>query len=569
MRILLLLFLSVSGVLHSQAWEWALKGGGYGGDKANDIALDENGNVYVGGFYNYPSSFGSLPTPGTFGKEGFLIKITPNGNWVWLNAADGGWDERVLGIHVDTVNGFVYATGTCWYSTNFGSCSWPLNTLGSSDEIFIAKFDYSGNCIWLQGAGGDSDDHGYDLVTDKAGNIYLTGFISDEYWTGFPAYFGNLQAFVPPGDSTAFVAKMSPSGNFLWVKTFEAIDGERDNRIAIDSAANIYITGGFWGTKNLGMGNVSSNGGVDIFVTKFDSAGNQLWVRTTGSSLSDRGNSITVDEHQLVYITGEFRDEVWFGTDTINNHGGPGGRDIFVAKITSSGNWIWGKRAGSNGGGDRGNRIVADKNEHLYITGQTKGTSHFGNNVTLYCDPADSIQIFVAGMDTNGKWRWAVEAGGPLEDRGNSIAVDDSCNLYITGYFQQTAYFDSLSITVSARRDVFIASLDSSCHYFMTPPVDPEPPPPSCEIVFPNVLTPNGDGKNDKFSIPDYCYKSVHYSVYNRWGELISTSTSPSLLWDGMNKGKKVSEGTYYYVCATTDNAGQQAVIRGFLQIFH
>lgn len=442
-------------------------------------------------------------------------------------------------------------------------------TQGGSDEMFIAKFDYNGNCQWLKGAGGDSDDHGYDLVTDKLGYIYLTGFISDEYWTGTPAYFDNIQVPVPMGDSTGFVAKMSPSGNFLWVRTFEAIDGERDNRIAIDSAANVYITGGFWGNKNLGMGMVNSNGGVDIFVTKFDSAGNQQWVRTCGSAWSDRGNAITVDQHQQVYITGEFRDKVWFGTDTINNHGGPGGRDIFVAKISTAGNWFWGKRAGSNGGGDRGNRIVADRNEHLYVTGQTKGTAYFGNNVTLYCDPADSIQIFVAGMDTNGKWRWAVEAGGTLEDRSNSICVDDSCNLYITGFFQTTAYFDSLSVTATMRRDIFIASLDSSCYYFSNPPIDPEPPPPVCLIEAPNVLTPNGDGKNELWGYPDYCFKTVRFTVYNRWGERVSVSTNPAVLWDGKRKGEPVSEGTYYYVCEYTDPAGETKILKGFIQIFH
>ena len=130
--------------------------------------------------------------------------------------------------------------------------------------------------------------------------------------------------------------------------------------------------------------------------------GNQLWLKTAGGLLDDRGNSVAIDIEQNAYITGEFRDVVVFGTDTVNNNGSPNGRDIFVAKLTPEGAWVWAKKAGSNNGSDRGNRIAANKQDLLFVTGQFRGDASFGAADTLI-NVGDSVQIYVAAIDTAGK----------------------------------------------------------------------------------------------------------------------------------------------------------------------
>lgn len=460
----------LTGDAFSQNWQWATMAGGIGSDKATDMDIDSAGNLYVSGYYNvgqpasFPAFFGSITAPyGSWGKEGFIAKIDSSGTWMWVKGAVGQWDERVLGTCVDKVNGFVYATGCTWLDINsFGNCSFAG---GSADEIFVAKFDLNGNCQWIIYAGSDGDDHGFDLVTDKAGNIYLTGFISDHYgWYGNPGTFGNITVPMPPGqDSTAYIAKISPSGVFQWVKTFDAVDGERDNRIAIDSSANVFVTGGFWGTKQFGPQTVTSNGDRDIFVVKFDSSGNQLWVKTAGSAFDDRANGITVDHFNDIYITGEFRDKVGFDGDSINNNGGPNGRDIFVAKIKQDGSWVWGKKAGSNNGSERGDRIVSNKNGNLFVTGQINGEASFGPNITLFPDSINTIEFFVASIDTAGKWHWALLGEGSTEDRGTALACDDSCNLFAAGYFKPDLVIGSDSLYGSGSKEIFVAKVVNSC----------------------------------------------------------------------------------------------------------
>lgn len=468
------LFLTFSFQSFSQDWGWVATAGGNMSDKALDIDVDRYGNQYVCGYYNTGSSandvsFGAVHPGLDFGKEGFLAKIDSSGTWNWVRSAFGGWDERTLGLCVDNVNDFVYVTGTAWYNTNFGSCT-SATFPGGGDEIFVGKFDLSGTCQWLLGAGGSSDDHGYDLVTDKQGNIYLTGFIGDTYASGgYIAHFGSINVPIPnPGDSLGFLAKISSGGSFQWVRTFEATDGERDNRIAIDSNAYIYVTGGFRGTAQFGSFTGVSKGGRDIFVLKYDSFGNQQWLNTAGGILDDRANSVAVDFEQDVYITGELRDKVVFGTDTVDNNGSPNGRDIFVAKLTANGSWVWAKKAGSDRGSDRGNRIVSNKQKLLFVTGEFLGDAAFGAADTLW-NPDDSVQVFVAAIDTTGKWQWAIQAGGAVEDRGTGLAIDDDCNLFTCGFYEQTATFGGAgSITAIAKREIFTTKIPGACDYMLS-----------------------------------------------------------------------------------------------------
>lgn len=472
-KLLFIVFSFCALAFNAQVWKWATHGGGTYSDKAQAIDVDENGNSYFCGFYNVGQpaditpSFGPFQPSANWGKEGFIAKVDKNGNFVWVKEAIGGYDERVLGIHVDKLNGFVYATGTTWgWGPNsndlaFGTCSTNA-AYGEHDQIFLGKFDLNGNCQWLVEAGGESDDHGFDITTDKWGSVYLTGFFSDAGWNGSPAVFGSFSVTAPMGDSLAFVAKLSPGGVFQWVRTFGGCDAERDNRIECDSAGNVYIVGGFYGTKTFGSSTLNA-ADHDIFVVKYDKNGNFIWVRQAGGLLDDRANCIAIDPAQQIYITGEFRDHAIFGLDTLNNNGGPNGRDIFVSKITTAGVWEWAKKAGSDAGGERGNSICTNNKGNIFVTGTFADTAKFGGNITLLSSPISTLDIFVAAIDSLGKWRWAVKAGSALEDKGNGIACDDSCYIYTAGWFEQTATFGSVNVTAYASKDAYAAKLKTTC----------------------------------------------------------------------------------------------------------
>lgn len=537
LRTFLLLLVFIPFNSNSQAWQWVTSAGGTSSDKALDMDIDKYGNQYVCGYYNSlwsgGASFGSIVPINHFGKDGFIAKVDSVGTWQWVREIIGGYDERVLGLCVDRINDFIYFTGTTWNHATFGGCPAP-SFYGGRDNIFIGKSDLNGNCQWFLPAGGYSDDHGYDLATDNSGNVYFTGFVSNNGGAD-TAMFGSIKIYVPWGDSLGFISKISPAGVFQWVRTFQATDGERDNRIAVDENGNSFVTGGFWGTKPFGPVTATSNGGTDIFVIKYDTGGNFMWLRTTGSTLDDRGNAISMGSDNKIYLIGEFRDRVGFGTDSINNNGGPGGRDLFVAKIDQIGNWDWAKKAGSDAGSDRGNRIAANKQDLLFVTGQFNGLASFGSADTL-SNGMDSIQIFVAAIDTTGKWHWAIQAGSSIEDRGTGIAVDDSCNVFTCGYYELTASFDAMNLTSLGRKDIYVAKIPGACVYNTvgiaenSSEMDPR--------FYPNPT--NGKltidlGKN---------YNELRLEVYNVVGELVLSSKHGST--DKIELNIEHADGLYF-----------------------
>jgi hypothetical protein len=476
----LIFFLSLT--ISGQTWQWASRAGGIGSDKASDIAIDKNGNSYIGGYYNVGQPASSTPTFGTilpnntsigaFGKDGFLAKIDKNGNWLWVRAAIWNWDERVLGVHVDEINNAVYACGTGWAGSTlkFGSCT----PIGASsfyrDQAFIGKFDLNGNCLWTRQFGAyDGDDHCFDIVTDSQANVYATGFISNQSTVTVNATFGSFTFSVAPMDSVSVLTKLSPAGVFQWVRRFWGCDGERDNRIAVDSSGNVYVAGGFYGTKAFGTTTLtSSNNSRDIFVIKYDKNGNHIWSKRAGGIMDDRANGITVDKTtQKIYVTGEFRDYAYFDLDTINNNGGPGGRDIFVAKMNTSGNWLWAKKAGSKDGDERGNGICSNNKGNIFVTGQFKDTAKFGATINLISNLDTVPDIFVAAIDSLGKWQWALKGGSLNEDRGTAIACDDSCNLFCAGYYEGTAGFSSNTLSPYGKKDIYAGRIVNACFNYV------------------------------------------------------------------------------------------------------
>ena len=165
------------------------------------------------------------------------------------------------------------------------------------------------------GSGWYNDDHGQDLVSDSQGNIFVTGFISNNDFTPNTAYFDAIQIPLDANDSLAYVAKLSNDGDWQWVEVFDGIYGYRDNGIGMDDEDNVYVAGGFKGTSDIGGTILNSTyGSLDIYVAKWDNDGNFQFVEQIGDSLDARADQIAYGNDGHMYVTGEFRTEVFFGT---------------------------------------------------------------------------------------------------------------------------------------------------------------------------------------------------------------------------------------------------------------
>jgi len=427
-----------------RVWQWVKQAGGSGDDQGWSIATDSEGNSYVTGSFSGTAAFGDTNLTSSGSTDIFVAKLDSDGNWLWAKQAGGTNYDCGFSIATDS-SGNSYVTGYFAGTATFGDTE--LTSSGNND-IFVAKLDSGGNWLWVKQAGGTDYDYGNSITIDSSGNSYVTG-----YFRGI-ASFGNTNLTNTSNHYyDIFIAKLDSNGNWLWAKQAGGTSSDYGYSIATDSAGNSYVTGSFTTAATFGNTNLTSSGGIDIFVAKLDSSGNWLWTKNAGGIDTDNGNSITIDSSGNCFVTGYFGGTADFGTTNLTSSGGS---DIFVAKLDSSGNWKWVKKAGGSNW-DRGNSITIDSSGNIYVTGDYfSATATFGNtNLT----GSGGTDIFVAKLDSSGNWLYAQKAGGTDYDYGNSITIDSSGNSYVTGYFSGTAAFGDTNLTSRGQRDIFIAKV--------------------------------------------------------------------------------------------------------------
>ena len=581
--LIIILLLSIINVnsYYGQQWDWLKSAGGAKSDKGTAIVCDPQGNTYTTGFTGEGGLFGAINIPNyNSSKDVFVAKQDPSGNYLWaITGTSTTYDDRGLGICIDLF-GNVFVTGTCWGGITFGALN---STCGSNytDQIFIVKIDNSGTPLWLHNAGNEGsgfhydDDHGYELVADQLGDVYLTGFLSNTEATPDVAIFPPSAITVPIAaeDSVAFIAKISGAGDWQWVKTFGGEESFRDHRLTIDDEKNLYITGGFDGTQVFGSTTLTSVGGFDIYVVKYDQNGNFIWAKRAGSTRDDRGNDIAFDGAQNLYVTGEFRGKAGFDLDSLNNYGGASGRDMFVAKISKAGDWIWAKKGGSKSGSDRGNGVVVNSKGLILTTGSYRDTAKFGSNVSLQSiTSVDSVNIFVAAINADGNWQWALSAGGSEFETGNGICADTACNAYIIGYYTGSITVNGTTVTsLLGKKDIITAKIKDACTG--TAPPTPTTPVEVLEIYTmngSNIFTPNNDGVNDQFELYKNSNAKMDFVILNRWGNVVFKTNDPTQFWNGKDiTNTAVVDGTYFYNLKFSLKSGETKSYNGFVQVSH
>lgn len=276
-------------------WLWVRTAGGPGFDRANDIVLDAEGNLYVTGSFSSQAQFGDAWVESRGGEDIFVATLDPEGNW--LNIGTGGESGHDRGNSIAILSsGAVIVGGD--FSANTQTGDIQLNS-GGAQEAFAALLTEEFNWLWMRFMGGTEDDSCVDLGLDGQDNIYLTGTYLGE------ANCGDIN-LRQRGNTDIFTASLSPSGDWLWASSAGGTEADSVRCLVVDAAGNLTITGTFTGTVDFGSFNRSSVSLYDIFTASQSSTGNWLWLKATGGPYNDAGNALALSQDGDLYISGSF-----------------------------------------------------------------------------------------------------------------------------------------------------------------------------------------------------------------------------------------------------------------------
>ena len=323
---------------------WAKKAGGTLADEGYSIATDGSGNSLVTGCFYGTATFGTGEANQTILTSSgihdiFVAKYDPNGALLWAKLAGGlSWDSG-NGIVTDG-SGNSFVVGYFCQTATFGAgeTNQTVLTSSGSDDIFVAKYDPNGALVWAKKAGGTKYDNGNGIVTDGSGNSYIIGIF--EGTATFGAGEGNQTVLVSSGGFEIFVVKYDSNGALVWAKQAGGTSDDDGYGIATDGCSgNSLVTGYFREIVTFGVGEpnqtaLTSSGGTDIFIAKYDPNGALMWARKAGGPSDDNGNGIAMDGSGNSFVTGYFQQTATFdGTTMVSSGSG----DIFVAKYNQDG----------------------------------------------------------------------------------------------------------------------------------------------------------------------------------------------------------------------------------------
>lgn len=302
----------------------------------------------------------------------------------------------------------------------------------------------SQNFEWGGRFGGSGEDVVRSMTADDAGNVYTTGYFTDDADFDISGETYNLSSIAW---YDVFIQKTDAGGNFVWAKGFGGDSFDYGTGVSSDNEGNVYITGVFENTVDFDPGEnefpLTSNGMQDIFLVKLDVNGDFEWARNFGGADYDESTSVGVDELGNVYVSGYFNGTADFDPSIQEfNLDSEGSTDLFILKLDDEGNFLWANQIGN----DEFTGALAMKvnpSGDQYITGMFQGTSDFDPGVEEYLvSSPNAMGAFYLKLNSSGEFQLAGQLSGMSNVIGYDIDADNNENIYLVGVFAGTADFN-------------------------------------------------------------------------------------------------------------------------------
>jgi hypothetical protein len=333
-----------------------------------------------------------------------------------------------------------------------------INAAAGSTDMFVAKYNASGNVVWAKSGGGTGTDVGYGIAVDGPGNVYIVGM----FFSPTVLFGSTTLTNAGGGGSDIFIVRYDVSGNVSWAKCAGGAGPDLGYSVAADGNGDAVMTGWFGSTSVTFGTNTLANSasGYNMFLVKYSSSGNVAWAKSAGGTGNENGNCVAVDASNNVFVTGLFDSPaVSFGTTVLTNQGYA---DCFIVKYDGSGNVLWAK---STGGAydDAGMSASVSSAGDVYVSGRFASTTLTFGTTILTNVAAGANDLFVAKLDGSGNPLWAVCAGGSYDDISSGVTMDPAGNVFITGKFNSPGIsFGSTVLYKACGNDFLIAELSTA-----------------------------------------------------------------------------------------------------------
>lgn len=314
------------------------------------MTIDISGSIFIIGHFEDSIDFDPSPASqirGAYvgGGSIFLLKLDSAGNFVWVQSLDCTKSPIATSIAV-TKSGYIYMCGGFNGTMDFnpGPGVDSFTAISFTRDLFICKFNASGNLIWARKCGGASSSTscwGFSVQTDLKENVYAFG-----HFTGTCDFDPGAGAYNLDGENTlqdAFLVKLDSAGIFILAKSVGSINKlESFKAGVVDDIGNIFITGEFDGSADFdpgsGVHNVESRGNKDAFILRLDTGANFAWIKILAGIGLESGQKMCMDVNGNVYVTGLFygADTMYINPGSIIASGGAGNK-VFVVVCNAYG----------------------------------------------------------------------------------------------------------------------------------------------------------------------------------------------------------------------------------------
>jgi hypothetical protein len=328
--------------------------------------------VYLGG-----STFANLAGPNAGSFDAWLARYDGAGNQLWIHQFGTSAMDEARAVAPDGSGG-VYVCGE-----TYGSLGGPFS--GVVDGWF-ARYDGAGNRLWIRQLGTSTSDEAYAAAPDGSGGLYVGGYTMGS--------LGGPNA----GSGDGWLARYDSAGNQTWIRQLGTSADDVVLFAAPDGSGGVYVDGdttGSLGGPNAGQG--------DVWLARYDGAGNQLWIRQLGTAGMEYGwGGASSDGSGGVFL----------GGTTDGSLGGPnaGGDDAWFARYDSAGNQVWLHQFGTSTP-DGAFGTAPDGSDGMYVSGTTSGTlagpnsgsgdvflARFGTEFSPFCFPgSDGVRACPCG----------------------------------------------------------------------------------------------------------------------------------------------------------------------------